>query len=735
MIKSKTIVVIIILISIHEFIGAKTFYISNSGNDNNPGITKSEPFKTISKGSEMAQAGDTIYVLEGVYRERVAPPRGGVANMPIVYMGEPNKNVVIKGSDIWNPKWTKLASKVYFAIPDDSMFNDDCYADNKNPFKVASSTTPYGRQGKAEVYFGYTGDTTLVYTIGQVFVDGIMYIQKPFINEMNSMEQTWFYDRKSGNLYIHFADDVPANHTVEISTRRRIFAPHLRRLKYITVQGFVMEHCGNQYPANFWQKEHPEWQQAGALGTRSGQYWVIKNNMIRFANGIGIDFGNEGNSGVDLEIGSNGTALNSGYHIIDSNYICDNGAGGTAAYIPGNITFTNNVLERNVNLMFIGNMRWESAAIKMHSPNNSVISHNLLRDNYGKWGMWLDGGSGNNTRVSANIIIGSKHGFDLEIGNATKDKLIFDNNILINQENGIATRNSGGITALHNLILGATSMGIYDFIDKTRTNCTSDYQYYYNNVLINCKGLVDAYPPNIYNVAPYNYTSSDRRFDYNLYQATTSDRKFKLETVDSLYFSGWQTYWKSYNSGSNYDLNSKAISTTTYTVNTSALTLELNVGSDYLSAKTFAYGKMDTDFLGNNLKNDGTALPGPFQNLIAGINKISLWNGLKPLDIYVKPYDTVSTDTNNIKNNEDLNVFFSSKDKKIHIVLKSTIDLSAVNVSIYNMLGKKVFQQTFNNVSSLFETEIDANMLHSELYIVHIFTTNKSISKKIIVSR
>ena len=736
---TNTFWVFILLLSLAGIVQANKYYISPTGNDLNAGSVNL-PFKTISKGALVAQAGDTVYVLEGVYRERVSPPRGGTVGKPIVYMGAPNRNVVIKGSDIWTPSWNKLGATVYYAIPDDAMFNDDCYKDSKNPFKVISSSTPYSRQGKAEVYFGYTGDTTLVYTIGQVFVDGIMYIQKPFIAEMNATEKTWFYDRKTGNLYVHFVDDNPTSHTVEISTRRRIFAPHKRQLSYITVQGFVMEHCGNQYPANFWEVNHPEWQQAGALGTRSGKYWVIKNNMIRFANGVGIDFGNEGNSGVDLETGTNGTASGSGYHIIDSNYICDNGAAGTAAYVPSNISITNNVFERNVNLMFFGNKRWESAAIKMHGAKNSLVAHNLFRNNYGVWTIWFDGGGGPNTRVHGNLIIGGNgvaglKGFDMEIGVSPADNVVLDNNIMINQDYGISTRNSGGLTALHNLILGSSVMGIDDFIDKTRLGCTSDYQYYYNNVLLKCKGLVDAYPPNIYNVAPYNYTSSDRRFDYNLYQASSSNKKFKLETVDSLYLSGWQTYWKSYNTSANYDLNSKLISTTTYTINTTLLTLQMNVGADYIAAKTFAYGGMDNDFFGNTLKNDGTALPGPFQNLTVGINQISMWSGLKPLDVYVKPYDTIVTDTGNVIDSNELKMYSSSVDKKIHIEFKSS-NLSSINVALYNVLGKMVYSNNYTvNDQPTFKTEINTSSFNAEVYIVRLKTDKDIYARKIIVSK
>ena len=720
-------------------IQATKYFVSPMGSDLYTG-TQTNPFKTISMGASLAQPGDTVYVLEGIYRERVSPPRGGIAGKPIVYMGEPNKNVIIKGSDIWTPTWNKQAATVYYAQPDEAMFNDDCYVDNKNPFKVASSSTPYSRQGKAEVYFGYAGDTTLVYTLGQIFVDGFMYIQKPFLSEMKAATKTWYYDRKTGKLHIHFADDFPSKHVVEISTRRRIFAPHKRQLAYITVQGFVMEHCGNQYPANFWEAKRPEWQQAGALGTRSGKYWVIKNNMIRFANGPGIDFGQEGNADVDLETGSNGRASGGTNHIIDSNYICDNGAGGVVAYGPYGITFTNNVIERNVNLMFHGSKRWESAGVKMHGAKKTLVAHNLFRNNYGAWTLYFDGGAGPGTRVHGNLIIGGNKvkglkGFDMELAGPAPDNVIFDNNILIDQEYGISMRNSGGITAMHNLILGSYVMGIFDLIDKTRAGCKSDYQYYFNNVLLNCKGVVSALPPNIYNVAPYYYTSSDRRFDNNLFQATANNRKFKLETVDSLTFSTWQSYWKGYNASKYSDLNSVLSTATTYSVNTSSLLLQLNVCSGYANATSYPYGRMDHDYLGNPLNNNGTALPGPFQNLQSGLNQINLWSGLPPLDVYKYPYastDRITSDKMIENESTGLTVEYNAVVKKIELCYKSVSEMSVVNVTLTSLSGKRVFEKSyFNNSKTVFKAEVDVAGLSTNVYILSLSTETGVISKKV----
>jgi parallel beta-helix repeat protein len=56
----------------------KTYIVDQaSGDDSNPG-TKDRPFKTIQKGVDLATAGDTVLVKDGLYREEAEPHQAGV---------------------------------------------------------------------------------------------------------------------------------------------------------------------------------------------------------------------------------------------------------------------------------------------------------------------------------------------------------------------------------------------------------------------------------------------------------------------------------------------------------------------------------------------------------------------------------------------------------------------------------------------------------------------------------
>jgi hypothetical protein len=60
-------VAVIVLFSSNP-VEAKKWVISPNGSDLGTG-SQQNPFRTISKGAELAQPGDTVFVLAGVYRE------------------------------------------------------------------------------------------------------------------------------------------------------------------------------------------------------------------------------------------------------------------------------------------------------------------------------------------------------------------------------------------------------------------------------------------------------------------------------------------------------------------------------------------------------------------------------------------------------------------------------------------------------------------------------------------
>lgn len=79
-----------------------TYYVDKNNpaaNDNNPG-TEQLPFKTISKGVEVASGGDTVFVKQGVYNEDLVMQRSGFQGDPIVFKSFGSDVVVIDGTGL-----------------------------------------------------------------------------------------------------------------------------------------------------------------------------------------------------------------------------------------------------------------------------------------------------------------------------------------------------------------------------------------------------------------------------------------------------------------------------------------------------------------------------------------------------------------------------------------------------------------------------------------------------------
>src|SRR3954464_8295655 len=85
---------------------ASVFHVATTGSDSSDG-SQNQPLRTINRAAELAQAGDTVVVHEGVYREWARPRRGGLsAQRRITYEAAVGEHVAVKGSEQvtgWEP--------------------------------------------------------------------------------------------------------------------------------------------------------------------------------------------------------------------------------------------------------------------------------------------------------------------------------------------------------------------------------------------------------------------------------------------------------------------------------------------------------------------------------------------------------------------------------------------------------------------------------------------------------
>lgn len=76
---------------------AATYYVSEQGNDANPG-TQSSPWRNINYAASQANPGDTVLVRGGTYYEEVRTYRSGTATNRITFKAYPNETPIVDGT-------------------------------------------------------------------------------------------------------------------------------------------------------------------------------------------------------------------------------------------------------------------------------------------------------------------------------------------------------------------------------------------------------------------------------------------------------------------------------------------------------------------------------------------------------------------------------------------------------------------------------------------------------------
>ena len=441
------------------------------------GGTAEAPLRTISAAAAQAGPGDTVLVHAGIYRERVAPVRGGEPGNPVVYRAAPGEEVHIRGSELWpGVRWEAVADTehVYRTALPEAVFRTGAPEGGMelyNPF----ATRLQSRENRS---------------CGQVFVDGARLKEVDDAEEVPAAAGTWATDGKTVTIHLPRPYKRLDDCRVELTVRGRIFAPYKRGLGHIHVIGFRMSHCGNNFHQGFYMPGN-KFPQAGALGIRAGRHWRIENCIIEQVKTTGIDCGYEGE--YDAEGLGQRRPRELGRHVIRNCIIRDNGAAGiVGCHTPGT-RIVGNVIERNDYLGLGGS---ETAGIKLHFLTDGLIAGNLIRDNDAS-GIWLDN-TYHGSRVTRNVIVGNTGAaLFLELG---RGPLLVDNNVLAFSTagrglagDGIYSHDAGGVTAVHNLIYFNANFGVWAHVGTDRRGgrtVASGWRVMNNLIVGNHRGAV-----------------------------------------------------------------------------------------------------------------------------------------------------------------------------------------------------------------------------------------------------
>jgi hypothetical protein len=110
---------LILVISFNSLHAFADYYVSLTGSDSNPG-TLASPFKTIQKAASVMAAGDTCFIMAGIYRETVTPANNGTSSGHIVFKNYLNDKVILTGTDTLF-SWLPHQNGIYKAYAPDTV--------------------------------------------------------------------------------------------------------------------------------------------------------------------------------------------------------------------------------------------------------------------------------------------------------------------------------------------------------------------------------------------------------------------------------------------------------------------------------------------------------------------------------------------------------------------------------------------------------------------------------------
>lgn len=457
---------------------AAELHVALTGKDANPG-TKAAPLRTIQRAAERAQPGDVITVHEGIYRERISPPRGGTSDQKrIVYQAAPGEKVAIKGSEIVT-NWVKAEGDLWKATLPNAFFG---------------GFNPYG-----DLIHGDWFDPK-----GREHHTGAVYLNGEWLSEAAKLDDVmkpagniaqWFatVDKEKTTIWAQFKGVNPNEQQVEINVRQTVFYPAKTGINYITVRGFTLENAATPWAP-------PTAEQIGLIGTHWSKGWIIENNVIRHSICSGISLGKYGDQWdntsadsaegyvktIDRALATGWTKENIGHHIVRNNTISDCEQAGIVGSLGAAFsTVTGNTI-RNIHIrkLFTGA---EMAGIKFHGAIDVQIYRNQI--SHTCRGLWLDW-MAQGTFVAGNLFHDNDQDVFVEVDHGP---FLFSDNIFLSQVS-LADRSQGGAW-VHNLFAGtvdrhpsdtrqtpflkAHSTAIGGFHDNPRGDAR-----YYNNLFV-----------------------------------------------------------------------------------------------------------------------------------------------------------------------------------------------------------------------------------------------------------
>jgi hypothetical protein len=487
---------------------SKTYYVDNASaaaDDSGPG-DRARPFRTIGQAARVLQSGERVVIAAGTYRECVRPVRGGEGPARMIsYEAAPGARVVVTGSEVLKGGWTQETVSLAFrfpgapapAAPDAGVttwrhdLSGALFPDAYNPFALASIMGSWNWLDPSKTDMGpYLRRRGLVFvdgkplepveqlrelaakalqpapdfTVPAVPQNGLPPRRRggPIMQEIGGTPDARVWVDPSGtSIHVRLASGTPADHLIEVTTRQHAFVPASPGLGFIRLKGLTFQHAGNAYP----------FPQYGMVSLAGGDHWILEDNVLEWANGIGLSIGFDGNSSGATHPGAS--------HIIRGNTIRYCGVEGIGGMGTSDVLIEDNLIE------WCGwadaERGWEAAGAKFHRSRNMLFRRNVVRHMRHANAVWWDSDNAN-CRITGNIfadVVTVSAAVHLEMNRQPNQ---VDNNIIWDVRNaepgtpgqrgcagsGLFINATDNVTVAQNLIGRCDNSGIFAILRPDR---------------------------------------------------------------------------------------------------------------------------------------------------------------------------------------------------------------------------------------------------------------------------
>jgi alpha-N-arabinofuranosidase len=560
----------------------------------------------------MAQPGDVITVHEGIYRERVNPPRGGVSDAKrIIYQAAAGERVVITGSEIMKG-WVRVTNDTWKVEIQESFFG------GFNPYADLIHGDWYSSKGRQN----HTG---AVYLEGDWLTEAI---KLGDVLKSAGKTQLWFAEAGSNttSIWAQFKGVDPNERSVEINVRQTVFTPEKTGVDYLTVRGFDLRDAATPWAP-------PTAGQTGIISAYWCKGWIIEDNKINYSTCSGVALGKYSDEwdnraeSAEGYIGTINRALTNGWnqagvgsHLVRNNEIshCEQtGIVGSLGCSYSTVT-GNDIHDIHVRGLFNGA---EMAGIKFHGAIDVTISCNHIHGCGGSGGLWLDW-MGQGAQITGNLFHDNSGDFFFEMQHGP---ILAANNLFLSKR---TTLNSQGIAFVHNLFAGTIHNDLHDqrvtpFLTAhsteiagfyAATNGDSGDHRFYNNLFVansDLHSMDESMLPCLAAGNVFTKGAQPSKFDAAPVLATNFDTSATLtHKADGWYLTlAGDPAWRA---------EAKCKSITTKRLGKAKVS-----GCAYENAGASPL-KVDTDFFGDK-RNKSNPFPGPFENIGNGKQEIKVW--------------------------------------------------------------------------------------------------------------